>query len=66
MKGYAGEACRESGSFTMMRNWTCSKCDACGSSRDHKGGGICLPVLKKRSSVVENLPRIIVYAIRAS
>ena len=32
LKGYTGEACGECGSFTMVRNGTCLKCDTCGST----------------------------------
>ena len=32
MKGYEGDMCRECGSFTMVRNGTCLKCDTCGST----------------------------------
>jgi ribonucleoside-diphosphate reductase alpha chain len=32
MKGYEGDACRECGQFTMVRNGTCLKCDTCGST----------------------------------
>jgi ribonucleoside-diphosphate reductase alpha chain len=32
MKGYTGEACSECGSFTMVRNGTCLKCETCGST----------------------------------
>jgi hypothetical protein len=29
---YGGEACRECGNFTMVRNGTCLKCDTCGAT----------------------------------
>ena len=32
MKSYVGEACRECGNFTMVRNGTCLKCDTCGAT----------------------------------
>jgi ribonucleoside-diphosphate reductase alpha chain len=32
MKGYEGDPCRECGQFTMVRNGTCLKCDACGTT----------------------------------
>ncbi|SFK45010.1 vitamin B12-dependent ribonucleotide reductase [Methylocapsa palsarum] len=32
MKGYTGEACGECGNFTLVRNGTCLKCDACGAT----------------------------------
>jgi ribonucleoside-diphosphate reductase alpha chain len=32
MKGYTGEACRECGNFTLIRNGTCLKCDTCGAT----------------------------------
>ncbi|WP_036260126.1 vitamin B12-dependent ribonucleotide reductase [Methylocapsa aurea] len=32
MKGYTGEACSECGNFTLVRNGTCLKCDACGAT----------------------------------
>ncbi len=31
-KGYLGEACPECGNFTLVRNGTCLRCDACGST----------------------------------
>jgi ribonucleoside-diphosphate reductase alpha chain len=31
-KGYEGEMCSECGSFTLVRNGTCMKCDTCGST----------------------------------
>src|SRR5579872_571516 len=31
-KGYEGDACRECGQFTMIRNGTCLKCDTCGTT----------------------------------
>jgi adenosylcobalamin-dependent ribonucleoside-diphosphate reductase len=30
--GYTGEACRECGNFTMVRNGTCLKCATCGAT----------------------------------
>lgn len=32
LRGYEGDMCRECGSFTMVRNGTCLKCDTCGST----------------------------------
>ena len=32
LKGYEGDACNECGSFTLVRNGTCLKCDSCGST----------------------------------
>jgi ribonucleoside-diphosphate reductase alpha chain len=32
MKGYEGDACRECGNFTLVRNGTCLKCDTCGAT----------------------------------
>jgi ribonucleoside-diphosphate reductase alpha chain len=32
MKGYVGDACNACGSFTLVRNGTCLKCDSCGST----------------------------------
>ncbi len=32
MKGYEGDACRECGQFTMVRNGTCLKCNTCGAT----------------------------------
>lgn len=32
LRGYEGEACRECGNFTLVRNGTCLKCDTCGST----------------------------------
>jgi ribonucleoside-diphosphate reductase alpha chain len=32
LKGYEGDPCRECGQFTMVRNGTCLKCDACGTT----------------------------------
>ena len=32
MKGYEGDACGECGSFTLVRNGTCLKCDTCGGT----------------------------------
>ena len=38
IKGYEGEACPDCGSFTLLRNGSCLKCDSCGSTfakKDH-------------------------------
>jgi len=32
IKGYEGDACRECGAFTLVRNGVCLKCDTCGST----------------------------------
>src|SRR5262249_6721635 len=32
LRGYQGDACRECGNFTLVRNGTCLKCDTCGST----------------------------------
>ena len=32
LKGYEGDACRECGNFTLVRNGTCLKCDTCGET----------------------------------
>jgi len=32
IKGYEGDACSNCGSFTLVRNGTCMKCDTCGST----------------------------------
>jgi ribonucleoside-diphosphate reductase alpha chain len=32
IRGYEGEACRECGNFTLLRNGTCLKCDTCGGT----------------------------------
>jgi ribonucleoside-diphosphate reductase alpha chain len=32
LKGYEGDACRECGNFTLVRNGTCLKCDTCGAT----------------------------------
>ncbi len=32
IKGYEGEACSDCGSFTMLRNGSCLKCDSCGAT----------------------------------
>jgi ribonucleoside-diphosphate reductase alpha chain len=32
MKGYEGDACNDCGSFTLVRNGTCLKCDSCGAT----------------------------------
>jgi ribonucleoside-diphosphate reductase alpha chain len=32
IKGYEGDACPNCGSFTMIRNGTCMKCDTCGGT----------------------------------
>lgn len=31
-KGYTGDACGECGGFTLVRNGSCLKCDACGAT----------------------------------
>jgi ribonucleoside-diphosphate reductase alpha chain len=31
-KGYEGDACRDCGSFTLVRNGVCLKCDTCGAT----------------------------------
>ena len=31
-KGYTGEACRDCGNFTLVRNGTCLKCETCGAT----------------------------------
>lgn len=31
-KGYTGDECRDCGSFSMVRNGTCLKCENCGST----------------------------------
>ena len=31
-KGYEGDACNDCGSFTLVRNGTCLKCDSCGAT----------------------------------
>lgn len=31
-QGYTGDACQECGSFTMVRNGTCLKCNTCGAT----------------------------------
>ena len=31
-KGYEGDACKECGNFTLVRNGTCMKCLTCGAS----------------------------------
>jgi ribonucleoside-diphosphate reductase alpha chain len=31
-KGYSGDACGDCGQFTLVRNGTCLKCDACGAT----------------------------------
>jgi ribonucleoside-diphosphate reductase alpha chain len=31
-KGYEGDACRECGNFTLVRNGTCLRCNTCGST----------------------------------
>jgi ribonucleoside-diphosphate reductase alpha chain len=31
-KGYEGDPCSECKQFTMVRNGTCLKCDACGAT----------------------------------
>jgi len=32
LKGYTGDACPECGSFTLVRNGTCLKCETCGAT----------------------------------
>jgi ribonucleoside-diphosphate reductase alpha chain len=32
IKGYEGDPCSACGSFTLLRNGTCMKCDTCGST----------------------------------
>ncbi|MCW5937894.1 MAG: vitamin B12-dependent ribonucleotide reductase [Fimbriimonadaceae bacterium] len=32
LKGYEGDACKECGAFTLVRNGVCLKCDSCGST----------------------------------
>jgi ribonucleoside-diphosphate reductase alpha chain len=32
LKGYEGEACTDCGSFTLVRNGSCLKCDSCGTT----------------------------------
>jgi len=32
LRGYEGDMCQECGSFTMIRNGTCLKCDSCGET----------------------------------
>ncbi len=32
LKGYEGDVCRECGSFTLVRNGSCLKCETCGST----------------------------------
>ena len=32
LQGYEGDACGECGSFTLVRNGTCLKCNNCGST----------------------------------
>ena len=32
LKGFEGDACNECGSFTLVRNGTCLKCNNCGST----------------------------------
>jgi ribonucleoside-diphosphate reductase alpha chain len=32
IKGYEGDSCEECGSFTLIRNGTCLKCDTCGAT----------------------------------
>ncbi|HRJ26750.1 MAG TPA: vitamin B12-dependent ribonucleotide reductase [Fimbriimonadaceae bacterium] len=32
VKGYEGEACKECGSFTLVRNGVCLKCNTCGAT----------------------------------
>jgi ribonucleoside-diphosphate reductase alpha chain len=32
IKGYEGDPCSSCGSFTLVRNGTCMKCDTCGGT----------------------------------
>jgi ribonucleoside-diphosphate reductase alpha chain len=32
LQGYTGDACHDCGSFTMVRNGTCEKCETCGAT----------------------------------
>ena len=32
MQGYEGDACRECGNYTLVRNGTCMKCNTCGGT----------------------------------
>ena len=32
LKGYTGDACPDCGSFTMVRNGACLKCNTCGAT----------------------------------
>jgi ribonucleoside-diphosphate reductase alpha chain len=32
LKGYTGDSCSDCGSFTMVRNGSCQKCDTCGAT----------------------------------
>jgi ribonucleoside-diphosphate reductase alpha chain len=32
MKGFEGDACKECGNFTLVRNGTCMKCNTCGGT----------------------------------
>ena len=32
LQGYTGDACTDCGSFTMVRNGTCTKCETCGAT----------------------------------
>ena len=32
LKGFEGDPCNECGSFTLVRNGTCLKCNNCGST----------------------------------
>jgi ribonucleoside-diphosphate reductase alpha chain len=32
VKGYEGDPCPSCGSFTLIRNGTCMKCDTCGGT----------------------------------
>jgi ribonucleoside-diphosphate reductase alpha chain len=32
IKDYEGDSCEECGSFTLIRNGTCLKCDICGTT----------------------------------
>ena len=32
LQGYEGDACRECGNYTLVRNGTCMKCNTCGGT----------------------------------
>ena len=32
LQGYTGNACSDCGSFTLVRNGTCEKCETCGAT----------------------------------